>query len=256
MRAIWKGWLSFGLINIPVNLYSATKEKEIRFHLLHKKDLSPIRYARICKKDGQEVPWEEIVKGYELENGDMVILTEEDFEKANIERVKTIEILDFADENDIDTVLYQKPYFLEPQKGAAKAYSLLREALKKSGRVGVGKFVLRKREHLGVIKPYKDMLVLNQLRFVNEITQKTDLHIPKGDSVSKKEIELALKLIDQLTTDFDPKDYKDEYREELLTVIKQKAKGKKSRKKGKTPRKTGSKDFMKTLKESLKKKAA
>lgn len=256
MRALWKGWLSFGLINIPVNLFSGTREKELKFHLLHKKDLSPIRYARVCKKDGEEIPWEEIVKGYELENGDMVVLTEEDFEKANIHRVKTIEILDFAEEDQIDTILYQKPYFLEPQKGAAKAYVLLREALEESGRVGIGKFVLRKREHLGIIKPYKNMLVLNQLRFVHEIAKLPGLEIPKGEGISKKEIDMAIKLIDQLTTDFDPKDYKDEYREELMSVIKQKAKGRKTRKKGKLPSKTSSKDYMKALKASLKRKAA
>ena len=130
MKAIWKGWMSFGLINIPVNLYSGTKEKEIRFHLLHAKDHSPIRYARICKKEGKEVPWEEVVKGYELESGDMIVLADEDFEKAALERTKTIEILDFTKLEEIDPIYFDKPYFLEPQKGAGKAYALLREAQK------------------------------------------------------------------------------------------------------------------------------
>ena len=255
MKTIWKGWLTFGLINIPVNLYSGTKAKELSFHLLHEKDHSPIRFARICTKDGHEIPWEEVIKGYELENGDTVVLTEEDFEKANIKRVKSIEILDFADESEIDTVYYQKPYLLEPQKGASKADLLLREALKRSKKVGICKFVLRNREHLGVIKASKDLIVLNQLRFANELAH-PPLEIPKGEKISKQEIEMAIKLIEQLTTHFNPKDYKDEYTQELLSLIKQKAKGKKVRKKGSEPKKTKKIDFMKTLKASLKRKAA
>ncbi len=223
MKAIWKGWLSFGLINIPVNLYSATVEKELSFHLLHKKDLSPIHYSRVCDKDGKEVPWGDIVKGYELEKGHFVVLTEEDFEKANVKRVKSIEILDFVDEGQIESVFYEKPYYLEPQKGGTKAYLLLHRALLECGTVGVTKFVIRNREHLGVIKPYKNMLVLNQLRFVNELRLPA-IELPRA-SFSKKEIEMATKLIDQSTVKFNPKHYKDEYRDELLDLIKHKARG-------------------------------
>lgn len=254
MKALWKGWLSFGLINIPVNLYSGTSEKELRFHLLHKKDLSQVRYARICSKDGHELSWEEIVKGYELENGAKVVLTEGDFEKANLKRVKSIEVLDFVDEREIDTVFYEKPYFLEPQKGAAKAYLLLRAALLESDKVGVVKFVLHNREHLGVIKPYKEILVLNQLRFANEL-RSPSLEVPKA-ALSKKEIGMATKLIDQLTVKFNPKHYKDEYRDELLEVIKRKARGKTLHAKGKAPIKTPRADFVKVLSASLKKKKA
>lgn len=256
MRAIWKGWLSFGLINIPVFLYSGTKAKELSFHLLHHKDLSPIRFARICVKDGHEIPWEEVVKGYEFTKGHMVVLTDEDFEKVNIKRVKSIEMLDFADEEEIDTIYYEKPYLLEPQKGAAKAYILLREALKRSKKVGVCKFVLRNREHLGVIKSSGDFLILNQLRFPNELVQHTSLQIPKGEKVTKQELDIAMKLIDQLSTHFNPKHYKDEYTEELLALIQKKSKGKKVAKKGKEPQQTKETDFMKALRASLKKKAA
>ncbi|MBS0629341.1 MAG: Ku protein [Verrucomicrobia bacterium] len=249
MKAIWKGWLSFGLINIPVNLYSATVEKELSFHLLHKKDLSPIHYTRLCDKDGKEVPWEEVVKGYELEKGRFVVLTDDDFEKANIKRVRSIEILDFVDGDEIDTVFYEKPYYLEPQKGGARAYLLLYRALLETGRVGVTKFVLRNREHLGVIKPYKNMLVLNQLRFANELKLPA-IDLPKG-AFSKKEIEIAMKLIGQSTVKFNPKHYKDEYHDELLELIKRKAKGKGVRSKGKAPTKTVRSDLTAVLRASL-----
>lgn len=254
MRAIWKGWISFGLINIPVNLYSATKEKELSFHLLHKKDLSPIHYSRVCDKEEKEVSWGDIVKGYQLESGRFVILDEKDFEKANIKRVKSLEILDFVAREEIDSVLYEKPYFLEPQRGAAKAYLLLREALLESKRVGVVKFVLHNREHLGVIRPYKDILVLNQLRFVNELRAPT-IDLPKM-ALSKREIRMAGKLVDQLTVKFNPKHYKDEYREELLDVIKHKAKGRAPKAKGKLPKKTARTDLTKILAASLRHKKA
>lgn len=252
MRAIWKGWISFGLINIPVNLYSATKEKELSFHLLHKKDLSPIHYSRVCDKEEKEVSWGDIVKGYQLESGRFVILSDEDFEKANVKRVKSLEILDFVIEEEIDTVFYEKPYFLEPQRGAAKAYLLLREALHNSKMVGVVKFVLRNREHLGVIKPYKNILILNQLRFQSELRMPA-IELPKT-ALSKKEVAMAKKLIDQLTVKFNPKHYKDEYREELLDMIKHKAKGRAPKAKGKAPRKTARSDLTKILSASLKRK--
>lgn len=253
MRALWKGWLSFGLINLPVYLYSGTREKELNFHLLHKKDNSPIHYARICKKDGQEVPWEDIIKGYQLQNGDIVLLADKDFENVNIHRTKTLDILDFTFEKEIDTIYYQKPYYLEPQKGAAKAYILLRESLKNSKKVGVVKFVLRNREHLGIIKPYGDYLVIMQLRFSHEILKHPDLEIPKTEKASAKEIALATQLIDQLTSTFSPSKYRDEYREEILRMIQQKAKGHRIKQKGKLPKKTKESQIVKVLKESLKK---
>lgn len=253
MRALWKGWLSFGLINLPVNLYSGIKQKQLRFHLLHKKDLSPIRYARICKKDGKEVAWEEVTKGYELQNGDMVVLTDEDFTKVNVHRTKTIEILDFTLEEEIDSIYYQKPYFLEPQKGAAKPYILLREALNKSKKVGVAKFVLKNREHLGIIKPHEDFLVIMQLRFSHEILKHPALEIPKGKKVTSKEIALAMELIEQLTASFHSEQYHDEYREELLRMIKQKAKGGRVRPRGRSPKKTKQSQIVQVLKASLKK---
>lgn len=251
MRPIWSGTISFGLINIPVKLYSAIDEKGPDFDLLHKKDLSPIRYARICRSDGKEIPWEEIVKGYEYEEGDYVVLADEDFKKADLKKTKSIEVSEFVGEESIDSSYFEKPYYLEPDKSAAKAYALLREALKKSGKVGVAKFVLRARERLGIIKPHEEMLVLNQMRFANELRSEKELDLPKANLISQKDIDLALLFINQLTTSFDPGKYKDEYRHELEEVIEEKIKGKKPKARGKAPEPSDVKDLMSLLKKSL-----
>jgi DNA end-binding protein Ku len=252
MRSIWKGAISFGLIHIPVRLYSASRNRELKFKMLHKKDMGEIRYARICKVDGKEVPWEEIVKGYEYAEGDYVVLTEEDFESANPKKSKTVEIIDFTEEGEIDTMYFSTPYYLEPQKGAERAYILLREALKKSKKVAVGHFVFKQHEHLGVIKPHRDLLVLNQLRYNSELIEPQGLNIPKKSETSKKEIDIALKFIDQLTKPFKPSDYFDTYTEEIKEIIKKKAKGHKVIiKKGEAPKSPKIHDIMALLKESL-----
>ena len=249
MRSIWRGAISFGLIHIPVRLYSASKNRELKFKLLHKKDLSEIRYARICKADGKEIPWEDIVKGYEYRPGDYVVLTEEDFQKANPKKTKTIEIIDFTGEDQIDSMYYDTPYYLEPEKGSSKAYNLLREALKRSKKVAVGNYVLRQHEHLGVIKPHGDVLVLNQLRYHSELKSTKGLNIPKEVPLVKNEVDIALKLIEQLTKPFRPGDYSDTYTDEVKKIIVQKSKGKKIKvKKEKKPKVH---DIMALLKESL-----
>jgi DNA end-binding protein Ku len=250
MRALWKGALSFGLINIPIRLYNATREHALNFDLLHKKDLTPIRYARICKSDGKEVPYNEIVRGYRYQQGDYVILTDEDFKRANVRKTKTIDILDFTDEDQIDTIYYEKPYFLEPNKGAAKAYALLHTALTKSKKVAIAKFVLHNREHIGILKTHGPAIVLNQLRYDSEIIKPKELTIPE-EHASTKEVTMALKLIDQLTTHFKPSQYHDTYREELEEIIAEKAKGHKPRPKGKEPKITEVHDIMALLRESL-----
>lgn len=251
MRAIWTGSLSFGLINIPVKLYSATQENSLSFTMLHKKDLSPIRYAKVCRSDGKEIPYSDIVKGYEYQKGDYVILTDEDFKRANIKKTKTIEMVAFTDEKEIDTIFYEKPYYLEPDKGAEKAYVLLRAALAKSKKIGLAKFVLHNREHIAVIKPYDNLLVLNQLRYLDEIRQIEDLHIPDNEDTSSREISMAIKLIDHLSSHFDADEFHDTYKEELLTIIDEKAKGKKPKVKSQAPKKGQIKDIMSLLKESL-----
>lgn len=256
MRAIWKGSISFGLVNIPVQMYTASQAKEISFVLLHKKDMSEIRYARICKNEDKEVPWKDIVKGYEYEKGDFVVLEDKDFEKANLKKTKTIEIINFLDEEEIDTVYYVKPYYLEPGKQAEKAYGLLRDALKKSKKVGLARYVLRNREHLAVIKFHENMLVLNELRYENELLKPEDLKLPEAGKPNPKELEMAIQLIDQLTVPFEPQKYKDTFTEEIKQIIKQKAKGRPIHPKTEEPAPSKVHDIMSLLQASLEKKPA
>ncbi len=248
---MWTGALSFGLVNIPVRLYSAAGEGDLKFRFLRKSDLSPIRYVKVARKDGKEVPFEQIVRGYEYRKGDFIVLTDDDFKKANVTRTKTIDITQFAQEGEIDLIYAERPYYLEPDKGAAKPYALLREALRRSKRVGVAEFVLRNKEHLGVIKPLGNVIVLEQLRYNDEIRKPVGLDVPGARTADKKEVEMALALIDQLTTHFDPADFKDDYRKELTQVIAKKAKGKPIRAKGKEPAPTAVGDLMTTLRQSL-----
>lgn len=251
MRTIWKGALSFGLVNIPLRMYTASKEKELKFVLLHKKDLSEIRYARICKAEEKEVPWNEIVKGYEYSTGDFVVLDDEDFQKANIKKTKTIEILNFIKQEEIDSIYYVKPYFLEPEKNAANAYSLLREAMKKSKKAALAKYVIHNREHIAVIKVHENMLILNELRYYDELVMPEDLNIPPNAKSAGKELDMALKFIDQLTVPFNPQAYNDTYVEEIKEIIEKKAKGRPIHPKGKEPKETKIQDIMTLLQASL-----
>lgn len=252
MRSIWSGVLSFGLINIPIKVYSATAGTDLKLNMLHKTDLSPIRYAKVCKADGRELAQADIVKGYEYQDGDYVVLTDEDFKQVNKRKSETIDVLDFVKESEINFIYFEKPYYLEPDKGASKAYALLIAALKKSKKVGVAKFVLHNKEHLGVIKPNDNLLILEQMRFEDEIAAPTTLNIPKHDSPRAKELTMALSLIDHLTEKFEIEHYHDTYREELDQLIKDKIKGHKPKKtKEKIPAPSKSTDLMMLLKESL-----
>lgn len=251
MHAVWKGSISFGLVNIPIKMYTASHSKDISFVLLHKTDMSEIRYARICKVEEKEVPWKDIVKGYEYEKGDFVVLNDKDFEKANLKKTKTIEIFHFINQEEIDPVYYVKPYFLEPDKNGEKAYGLLRDALKKSQKVGLGKYVIRNREHLAVIKCYQGMIILNELRYEHELLNVQDLTIPEKSQVNSKELKMALQLIDQLTASFNPKKYKDTYTEEIKQIIKQKAKGRPIHPKTEKPPSSKVHDLMSLLQASL-----
>lgn len=251
MRSLWKGSISFGLVNIPVKMYVASQDREFKFVMLHKKDLSQIRYARICKTEDKEVPWNEIVKGYEYEPGEFIVMNDEDFKKANLTKSKTIEILDFVKEDEIDTIFYSKPYFLEPEKNAEKSYVLLREALRRSKKVGIAKFIIHNREHVAVIKPHENAIVLNELRYVDEVILPKELNFPENQKAAPKELEVALKLIDHLTARFNPKKYKDTYNAEIKEIIEQKAKGKKVHPKGKEPKPSKVQDIMTLLKASL-----
>jgi DNA end-binding protein Ku len=253
MRPMWTGSISFGLVNIPVRLYSASVEREFEFHMLHKKDLSPIRFARICRSDGKEVPYDQIVRGYEYQKGDYVVLTDEDFKKANLKRTKSIEIFEFVNGNEVDPMYFDRPYYIEPIEGSAKAYVLLREALARSGKVGVAKYVIARKEHLGILKPEGDLLLLDQMRFSDEVRKPTGLNIPSRTQASANEIKVALQLINHLTKPFHPEKYHDSYAEELRDVIEKKSHGKMVKVKGEEPEPTKMPDLMMMLKESLEK---
>lgn len=218
--------------------------------MLHKEDLSPIRFARVCRRDGKEIPFEDIVKGYEYESGDYVVLVDEDFKKANPKETSSIEIQNFVVEEEIDPLFFEKPYYLEPEK-SKKPYALLAEALKRSKKVGVAKFVLRNKEHLAVVRPENNLLVLEQLRFKEEIRKPEGLKLPDSKIAEGKEVELALQLIDQLTVKFNPDDYKDTYTAELKEVIEAKAKGRTVKPKGGVPEPVKVHDLMDVLKKSL-----
>lgn len=254
MRAIWSGTISFGLVTIPVRLFSGSESHSLDLDMLRKDDLCPVKYARVCRSDGKEIPYEDIVKGYEYSEGDYVVLEKEDFEKANVKKTKTIDIQDFVMESEVDTIFYEKPYYLEPDKGGDKPYALLREALKKTKKIGIASFVLRNREHIAVIKPYGNLILLNQLRYHDEIRDTGELNLPEAKLVKDKELKMAMSLIDQTTAKFKPEEYEDTYIEDLKKIIEAKAKGKKPKVKGKAPKKTNVVDMMTLLKKSLEEK--
>ena len=249
MRAIWSGAIGFGLVNIPVKLFSAVQQSELDLDMLDKKDHANIKFKRVNANTGKEVTWENIERGYKIDDR-YVVVTEDDFQKASPEKSKIIEIAEFIDEKEIDSMYYEKPYYLQPEKSGAKAYALLRDALKKTGKVGLGTYVLRNRESLVIIKPLDDILVLNQIRFQQEIRDHDDLKIPAGES-KPNEIKMAVQLINQLTTDFDISKYKDTYSDKLLKLIKAKAKGKKITPSPLRVVHSRSRDLMSQLKESL-----
>lgn len=250
MRSLWTGAISFGLVNIPVKLYSGSESHTLDLDMLHSKDLSPIRFARVCRDDGKEVPWEEIVKGYEYRKDDYIVLTKDDFEKAAPGKQETLDIVAFVDEREVSPVYFDKPYYLEPGRGAAKVYSLLYQALADAGKVAITKYVLRNREHLGCIRAQGGLLVMIQMRFADEIRATGAIKLPKQPKLSKQELDLAHQLIAQLTKPFDPEEYKDTYQEELERIIEEKAAGKKPTA-APAPRKAEVKDLMAALKKSL-----
>lgn len=253
MRSIWEGSISFGLINIPIRLYTASRERKLAFHYLHKDDLCPIKYVKVCKTTGEEIPYQEIVRGFEYEKGNFVVLDEKDFEKADVKKTHLIDVFQFVDEADIDPIYLEKPYYLEPQKSADKAFALLREALKKTKKVGVAKFVLRTREYLAMVRPTNDMIILNQLRYENEIVEPSDLKLPSSKIIQKRELDIAIKLVQQLSEKFNISSYRDTYTESLEKIIAIKAKGKVPKAQGKMPIPTTEmEDIMEKLKQSLK----
>ncbi len=225
MRSFWTGAISFGLIYIPVKLYNASETNELSFNMLRRTDKSRIRYVRVSADTGEEVSNDEIVKGFEFSKGQYVVLEDDDFKKANVKKTQTIELVTFVDASQVDYKLYEKPYYLEPIKGAAKAYALLRDALARSGKVGIGRFVLRNREALGVIKPEGQVIVLNQMRYISELRDPGELTLPGMGEVAEKELELAENLIATLTGEWQPDQYQDTYSEDLRRIIQAKIEG-------------------------------
>lgn len=249
MRAIWTGAIGFGLVNIPVKLFSAVQASELDLDMLDKNDNANIKFQRVNANTGKEVIWDNIVRGYKIEDR-YVVLDDEDFEKASPEKTKLIEISEFVDEKDIDSIYYETPYYLQPEKSGVKPYALLRDALKKTGKAGLGSYVLRNRESLVLIKAAGDLLILNKIRFQEEIRETDEIEVPSV-KIKPAEMNMAVQLIEQLTTNFDISRYKDTYNDKLLKLIMAKAKGKKPAEAKMEVVHSRSRDLMEQLKESL-----
>ena len=253
-RAIWKGSISFGLVNIPIALYPATRREELKFRLLRKSDLSPVNYKRVAEKDGREVPWDQIVKGYEYGKAKYVVLRDEDFQRVDLEATQTVDIQDFVDQEEIDPMYFYKPYYLEPQKGGDKAYALLRDALKETHKVGIAKVVIKTRQYLAEVKPEDGALVLELMHFADELADPEKLHVPRKMEAGKREMDMAKSLIGSMTSKWQPEKYKDDYREALMEVIEEKveAGGKQIEEKPrKAPKPTKVIDLVSVLQKSL-----
>jgi DNA end-binding protein Ku len=225
MAAVWKGMISFGLVNIPVELQGAVIEHRPRFKLLHSKDRSPVSYERVCQREGKAVAWQDLVKGYEYSKGKFVVLTKQDFEAAAIEKTRTIDILDFVAESEIDDRFFDTSYYAVPGKGGARGYTVLREAIRAGDRVGIGKFVMRESQHLVALYAVGDALVLTTMRFADELVDVSRYNFPSAREIRPKELEMAKALVENLAAKWEPEKYKDEYRENLMRVIQAKVKG-------------------------------
>jgi DNA end-binding protein Ku len=222
MRAIWKGSISFGLVNIPVALQNASRTEELKFRLLRSSDLSPVNYKRVAQVDGKEVPWNEIVKGYEYEKDKYVVLKDDDFRRVDLEATDTIDIVDFVEVAQINPMYFYKPYYLEPLKGGAGAYRLLRDVLADTKKVGISKVIVKKRQHLAAVKANGNLLVLELMRFSDELVAPSSIALPSEKSPGKRELAMARSLVNQMTSDWDAERYADEYRSALKKLIDKK----------------------------------
>jgi DNA end-binding protein Ku len=226
-RALWQGSLTFGLVSIPVEVHRAIREHQPHFRMLHKKDLSPVRMDRVCIREGHPVAWEDLVKGYEYEKGRFVVVTKEDFRAAALEKTKAIEIMSFVDPKEIDDRYFETPYYLVPGKNGDHAYALLREAIKASGRIGIGKFILRERQHLAAVEVIDEALVLSVMRFADELADTSGLRFPTAGKPGKQELKMAQMLVENLAASWEPAKYTDQYTENVMRIIEGKLKGKK-----------------------------
>jgi len=225
-RAIWKGSISFGLVNIPIELHTAVRDHRPRFRMLHAKDRSPVRFQRVCIKDGHPVAWEDLVKGYEYAKGRFVVLTKEDFQAAALEKTRTVDIIDFVKSDEIDDRYFETPYYLVPAKGGERAYALLREAIREADRIGIATFILRDAQHLAAVEVIGDALVLSVMRFADELVDTANFSFPPAGNIRKPELDMAKALVNSLASEWDPDKYSDKYRENLVRIIKGKVKGK------------------------------
>jgi DNA end-binding protein Ku len=252
MRPIWKGSISFGLVYIPISVYPATREEKLSFRQLRASDLSPIRYKKVADADMKEVSADQIVKGFEYERGQYVVLKDEDFQKVRIESTHSIDITDFVELEQVDPKFFYKPYFLEPQKGGEKAYALLHKALSGTGKIGVAKVVISNREYLASVKPDGLFLILDLMHFASEILSPEELKNPPLNAITDKELKMAQTLVDSMTAKWEPEKYRDEYRSAVMEMIEQKAKKKVIAEKPlPTPKATNVVDLVKVLQESL-----
>jgi DNA end-binding protein Ku len=252
-RSMWKGSIAFGLVNIPVELYSAVRDHRPRFRLLHAKDEAPVKYERVCQTEGKPVAWEDLVKGYEYAKGQFVVLTKDDFKTAAVEKTKTIDILDFVDPKEVDERYFETPYYLQAGKGADRAYVLLREAIRDSGKIGIAKIILREAQHLAAVEAIGDALVLTMMRFADELADLGDYTFPKKGDIRPAELKMAGQLIDNLVSEWNPEKYTDEYKENLMRVINAKMKGKRPKliDQDHTPKQAEVVDLMARLRASL-----
>jgi DNA end-binding protein Ku len=251
-RALWKGSIAFGLVNIPIELHTAVRNHRPKFRMLHAKDKSPVRFERVCVRDGTPVAWDDLVKGYEFEKGRFVVLTKEDFQAAALEKTRTVDIVDFVKADEIDDRYFETPYYLVPAKGGERAYALLREALRESGRIGVAKFILRDAQHLAGVEVIDQALVLSVMRFTDELVDADAFRFPSASDVRPRELDMAKALVDNLAADWDPGKYTDQYRENLLKIIRGKMKGKKvTLTADEEPRQAEVVDLMERLRQSL-----
>ena len=225
-RAIWKGSLAFGLVNIPVELHTAVRSHRPAFRMLHASDKSPVKFERVCIKDGHPVAWEDLVKGYEYEKGRFVIVTKDDFKAAALEKTRTVDIVDFVKAEEIDDRFFETPYYLVPAKGGERAYALLREAIRESGRVGIARFILRDAQHLAAVEVIQQAIVLTVMRFADELVDERSFQFPSGHGLRKPELDMAKALVNSLAAEWDPATYTDQYRDNLMRIIQSKAKGK------------------------------
>jgi DNA end-binding protein Ku len=251
-RALWKGSISFGLVNIPIELHTAVRDHRPKFRMLHAKDKSPVRFQRVCIRDGHPVAWEDLVKGYEYEKGEFVVLTKEDFQAAALDKTRTVDIIDFVDASQIDDRFFETPYYLVPAKGGERAYALLREAIRSTERIGIAKFILRETQHLAAVEVIENAIVLTVMRFADELVDVTQFDLPSDSGLRKPEVDMAKALVNNLAAEWDPTKYTDQYRENLMRVIQAKAKGKRVKlQAGEEPRGAEVVDLMERLRRSL-----